>query len=119
MLQWSVKDYLLKAGICRLAEGVRPLPCLPLRLWSSSFLQDMVAMKKALEKYKSVSDGFSTTRECMLLESLSEAVESLSAEDFTAAVAEFDKVTRLDGWKTTILLEVKEKLEADDAIDVT
>lgn len=79
----------------------------------------MVATKRALDQYRSMSEGFGTTRECMLLDTLADAVEALDGDAFTDAVAEFDKFSRLDGWKTSILLEIKEKLEKDDAIDVT
>jgi len=102
LLQWSVKDYLLKAGLCRLAEG------------------DMVAMKKALDSYVSMSEGFIKTRECQLLQSLAEAVENLDSDAFSSALAEFDKFSPLDAWKTGLLVEVKEKLEkADETPDYT
>jgi len=102
MLQWSVKDYLLKAGICRLAEG------------------DLVAMKKALDQYVSMSEGFVKTRECQLLQALTDAAENLDSDGFSAALAEFDKFSPLDAWKTAVLLDVKEKLDkADDAPDFT
>lgn len=35
------------------------------------------------------------------------AVEAYDAEAFTNAVIEFDSITKLDAWKTSILLKIK------------
>jgi len=45
LLKWSVKEYFLKAGLCHLAEG------------------DIVATKKAIERYAQQSPEFNGTRE--------------------------------------------------------
>ena len=36
---------------------------------------------------------------------------------FTTAVAEFDSLTRLDAWKTALLVRVKRKIGTRDELD--
>ena len=38
-------------------------------------------------------------------------------DKFTDAVAEFDSMTRLDAWKTTLLLRAKKRIESRDQED--
>ena len=48
---------------------------------------------------------------------LIDAVEAGDQEAYTAAVYEFDQVTKLDNWKTNILLKIKKSIaEADDVL---
>lgn len=97
LMRYSVKDYFLKAGICNLASG------------------DLVATQRALEKYREMDPSFATQRENMLLTDLCEAVEAKSQEQFTDKLFQFDQVSKLDSWKTTILVRVKNSIEeADD-----
>lgn len=97
LMKYSVKDYFLKAGICHLASG------------------DMVGAQRALEKYTEMDPGFATQREYMLLTDLTEAIEAKSQEQFTDKLFQYDQVSKLDKWKTTILVRVKNAIEeADD-----
>jgi alpha-soluble NSF attachment protein len=96
-MKYSVKDYLLKAGICHLATG------------------DLVAAQRALERYREIDPQFAGQREHMLLTDLVEAVEAKSQEQFTDKLFQFDQINKLDKWKTTILVRVKNSIEeADD-----
>ena len=54
--------------------------------------------------------SFSDTRECTLLKELLDAVDEADVEKFTNAVFEFDQISKLDKWKTTILLRIKTHL---------
>lgn len=47
------------------------------------------------------------------------AVEGMDTDAFSAAVAEYDSISRLDAWKTAILLEIKNSLEKEDEVDFT
>lgn len=97
LMKYSVKDYLFKAGICHLATG------------------DLVAAHRALERYREIDPQFATQRESMLLADLVEAVEGKSQEQFTDKLFQFDQINKLDKWKTTILVRVKNAIEeADD-----
>jgi alpha-soluble NSF attachment protein len=92
-MKWSVKDYFLKSGMCLLAVG------------------DMVATNRALEKYRDMDPTFPSTREHQLLVDLSEAVEAGDQEAFADKLFQYDQMSKLDKWKTTILLRVKNAIE--------
>ncbi|CAI9758859.1 unnamed protein product [Fraxinus pennsylvanica] len=96
LLKYGVRGHLLNAGICQLCKG------------------DIVAITNALDKYQDMDPTFSRTREYKLLADLAAAVDDEDVAKFTAAVKEFDTITRLDTWKTTLLLQVKETLKAKE-----
>ena len=93
LMKWSVKDYFLKAGICHLATF------------------DMVALQRALDSYRDMDTTFAGTRECGLLVDLKECVEGGDQEGFAEKLFRFDQLSKLDKWKTTVLLRVKEGIE--------
>ena len=93
LMRYSVKDYFLKAGICHLATG------------------DMVATGRALEKYRDMDPTFPSTREHQLLVDLSGAVEAGDQDAFTDNLFQYDQMSKLDKWKTTLLLRVKENIQ--------
>lgn len=93
LMKWSVKEYLLKAGICHLAAN------------------DTVATNRALESYRDLDPTFTSTREHQLLVDLAEAVDEGDQEKFSDKLFQFDQMSKLDKWKTTLLLRVKETIE--------
>ncbi|KAI1802736.1 TPR-like protein [Daldinia bambusicola] len=93
LMRYSVKDYFLKAGICHLATG------------------DMVATNRALEKYRDQDPTFPSTREHQLLVDLAAAVEAGDQDQFTDKLFQYDQLSKLDKWKTTILVRVKNNIE--------
>lgn len=96
LMKWSVKDYLFRAGLCHLAKG------------------DIVAAMAALERYQEMDVSFSSQRECKFLQDIVNAVKDYDVEAFTTAVVEFDSITKLDSWKTSILLKVKKSIKEED-----
>mmetsp|Transcript_13702 Transcript_13702/g.33243 ORF Transcript_13702/g.33243 Transcript_13702/m.33243 type:complete len:290 (+) Transcript_13702:53-922(+) len=96
LLKWSVKDYFFQAGLCRLALG------------------DMLAARRAFDRYRDQDVSFSDTRESKLLEDLSTAYDDQDVEKFTDAIYEFDQISKLDKWKTSLLLRVKNALKDSD-----
>lgn len=48
------------------------------------------------------------------MQDLADAFEAADVEQFTDAIAEFDSMTRLDAWKTTMLLRSKKLIGAHD-----
>ena len=93
LMKWSVKDYFLKSGLCHLATG------------------DMVSTTRALEKYRDMDPTFQSTREYQLLVDLCEAVEAGDQEVFADKLYQYDQMSKLDKWKTTILLKIKNAIE--------
>ena len=68
----------------------------------------MIATNRALESYRDLDPAFSQTREHQLLVDLAEAVEGGDQEAFADKLYQFDQMSKLDKWKTQILLRVKE-----------
>ncbi|RWR78999.1 alpha-soluble NSF attachment protein [Cinnamomum micranthum f. kanehirae] len=96
LLKYSVKGILLNAGICQLCRG------------------DVVAITNSLERYQELDPTFSGTREYKFLADLAASMDEEDAETFTNTIKEFDSMTRLDAWKTTLLLRVKNALKAKE-----
>lgn len=93
LMKYSVKDYMFKSGLCLLATN------------------DMVAINRALQKYRDLDPTFASTREHQLLVDLTEAVEAGDQEMFADKLFQFDQISKLDKWKTTILLRIKNAIE--------
>ena len=91
-----MKDYFLKAGICHLASG------------------DLVATNRSLDMYRDLDSSFGGTRENMLLENLVEAIKEGDQEQFADKLFQYDQLSKLDKWKTTLLLRVKGAIEKDE-----
>jgi alpha-soluble NSF attachment protein len=95
-MKWSVKDYFLKAGICHLAS------------------QDLVATTRSLDMYRELDPSFAGTRENMLITDLVAAVREGDQELFADKLFQYDQLSKLDKWKTTLLLRVKGAIEKDE-----
>ncbi|BGO93341.1 hypothetical protein NBRC10512_000076 [Rhodotorula toruloides] len=98
LTRYGVKEHYLKAGMCWLATG------------------DVVSTKRAIDNYTSADPSFATTRECQFLNGITEAFDAGDAEGFTAHVAEFDRLTRLDNWKTSLLLTIKRGIAEEPSL---
>lgn len=72
----------------------------------------MVATTRGLETYTDLDPSFAATREYKLLGDLTEAVEQGDQESFADKLYQYDQMSKLDKWKTTMLLRVKEGIEA-------
>lgn len=94
LLRYGVKGHLLNAGLCQLCRG------------------DVVAITNSLERYQELDPTFSGTREYRFLAELAAAIDEEDVAKFTTIVKEFDSMTQLDAWKTTLLLRVKDALKA-------
>uniref|UniRef100_A0A3Q3LTR9 N-ethylmaleimide-sensitive factor attachment protein, beta b n=1 Tax=Mastacembelus armatus TaxID=205130 RepID=A0A3Q3LTR9_9TELE len=95
LLKYSAKEYFFKAALCH-------------------FIVDELNAKIAVEKYEEMFPAFSDSRECKLLKKLLEAHEEQNSEAFTEAVKEFDSISRLDQWHTTLLLRIKKTIQGDE-----
>lgn len=96
LMKYSVKDYFMKAGLCILAT------------------KDLVSARRNLEKYKDKDPSFGGQRECQLLSDLVEAIEAGNQEAFTEKLYAYDQMSRLDKWKTEILVRIKNQIEEAD-----
>jgi alpha-soluble NSF attachment protein len=96
LLKYSARDHLLKAGLCRLCMG------------------DTVGAARAVQSYFATDGSFATSREGQLLINVVKTVEDGDVEAFTNAVYEYDSISKLDDWKTGILLKVKNSIKEDE-----
>jgi alpha-soluble NSF attachment protein len=67
-------------------------------------------VKNAMERYEDIDPSFAGSREHKLLGDLSSAAEEGDADAFTGALAEYDSMSRLDPWKTKMLLRAKKQM---------
>lgn len=93
LAKWSLKEYFLKAIICRLADN-----------------NDYASANALLTRFLSWDPSFETTKEFEFCDSLIEAVRSGNADDIAIASKKFDKFTRLDGMKIKILNNIKNNI---------
>ncbi|EMD42112.1 vesicular-fusion protein SEC17 [Gelatoporia subvermispora B] len=98
LTKYSVKEYWLRSSLCALAMG------------------DTITAKRNLGKYSALDTTFTSTREAKFVNILIEAIEAGDLEKFTAAVFEFDQITKLDNWKTNILLKVKRSIQEEPGL---
>ncbi|GAA6016163.1 hypothetical protein JCM11491_003747 [Sporobolomyces phaffii] len=98
LTRYGVKEYYLKSGLCWMATA------------------DVVSTKRAIDNYCTADPTFATTREAQFLNAIAEAFDAGDAEAFTAAVAEYDRLTKLDQWKTQILLAIKRQIADEPSL---
>uniref|UniRef100_A0A8C9SUJ9 Beta-soluble NSF attachment protein-like n=1 Tax=Scleropages formosus TaxID=113540 RepID=A0A8C9SUJ9_SCLFO len=95
LMKHNAKEYFFKAALCH-------------------FIVDELNAKLALQKYEEMFPAFSDSRECKLLKKLLEAHEEHNSEAFTEAVKEYDSLSRIDQWLTTMLLRIKKTIQGDE-----
>lgn len=59
---------------------------------------------------------FASTRECKFVNAIIDAIQAEDEQAFTGCVVEYDQVTKLDNWKTMILLKIKQTIEGEPVI---
>uniref|UniRef100_A0A3B4ANW6 Uncharacterized protein n=1 Tax=Periophthalmus magnuspinnatus TaxID=409849 RepID=A0A3B4ANW6_9GOBI len=96
LLKYSAKDHFFKAALCH-------------------FCVDMLNAKLAVQKYEEMFPAFSDSRECKLLKKLLDAYEEQNMDAYTDSVKEFDTISRLDQWLTTMLLRIKKTIQDDES----
>lgn len=97
LLKYSAKEYFFRASLCHLSV-------------------DLLNAQHALEKYSQQYPAFQDSREYKLVKDLCEHLEEQNIEGFTDTVKDYDSISRLDQWYTTILLRIKK--QANDNPDL-
>lgn len=95
LLKYSAKEYMFRAALCHLC-------C------------DKEDAEIALNKYEEMYPAFQDSRECKLIKSLMTHLEEQNVDAFTDTVKEYDSISRLDQWYTTMLLRIKKSINAED-----
>lgn len=109
LLKYNAKGYFLQAVLCHLASG------------------DAIGAQQSMQKYEGLDYTFGESREGKFASQLIECVEGFDAEGFATACFEFDRISKLDPWKTSILVRVKRSIDegcddeddSDDDVDLT
>ena len=78
--------------------------------------QDAVTAQRNLNKYSIQDVTFPSTREARFAQALVDAVQAGDQEVFGEVVYEYDQVSRLDNWKTSILLKVKKGIQDEPGL---
>lgn len=95
LLKFNAKGYFLQSVLCSLANN------------------DAIGAEQALERYEGVDYTFGESREGKFARELIECVKNYDAEGFGTACFEYDRISKLDPWKTSILVKVKKTIDDD------
>uniref|UniRef100_A0A914E9D2 Alpha-soluble NSF attachment protein n=1 Tax=Acrobeloides nanus TaxID=290746 RepID=A0A914E9D2_9BILA len=87
-LKYAAKNHFFQALLCHL--------CI-----------DLLNTQNALRRYEEISPSFNDSREAKFIRELMLCLEEKNVDAFTEKVREFDKISRLDPWATSLLLKVK------------
>uniref|UniRef100_A0A4W5K2N2 N-ethylmaleimide-sensitive factor attachment protein, alpha a n=1 Tax=Hucho hucho TaxID=62062 RepID=A0A4W5K2N2_9TELE len=96
LLKYGAKDHFFKAALCH-------------------FCVDMLNARLSVQRYEDMFPAFSDARECKLVKKLLDAYEEQDVDAFTDAVKDFDSISRLDQWNTTMLLRIKKQIQDDES----
>lgn len=102
LLSYGVKEHYFKAMLCHLALSAS----------SNSHFGHYEELDAALDKYKSNHPAFEDSRECKFIAQCIKAMQEGEVEKFQDALIDFDSITKLDDWKTSLLLKVKKGILA-------
>lgn len=101
LAKWSLKEYFLKAILCRLADN-----------------NDYASANALLNRFLQWDPSFETTRECDFVTKLIEAVKEGDSDGIARAAQEYDKFARLDGLKVRLLNKIKSNVvKAPDQLE--
>jgi alpha-soluble NSF attachment protein len=123
LTKYSVKEYWLRAALCSMAMGVSPppTPSCSRATWRDTCAcevgltsQDLVTTNRLLQTFAQKDVTFPSTREAKFAHELMLACEEADVEHYTAQIYQYDQVTKLDNWKTGVLLRIKKALEEDE-----
>merc|ERR1712165_330732 len=91
LLKYSAKEYFFRAALCHLCV-------------------DSLNAQHAVQRYEEQYPAFSDSREAKLVKALVKHLEDEDVDAFTEEVKNYDQVSRLDQWYTTILLRIKKQI---------
>lgn len=99
LLKFNAKGHFLHAILCHLANG------------------DAIAAQQSIDKYESLDYTFGSAREGKFAHQLIESVDGMDSEGFASACYDYDKISKLDPWKTSMLVRVKRTIGDDEEDD--
>lgn len=93
LLKFNAKGYFLQSILCHLAGG------------------DDVGAEQASAKYESLDYTFGDSREGKFATALIDAIKGYDVESFSTACFEYDRISKLNPWQTSILVKVKRSID--------
>jgi len=96
LLKFNAKGYFLQAIICHLANN------------------DDVAAEQCQDRCKAADYTFDSSREGKFASQMIECIKGYDNEGFATACFEYDKISKLDPWKTSMLVKVKRTINDED-----
>mmetsp|Transcript_5276 Transcript_5276/g.11978 ORF Transcript_5276/g.11978 Transcript_5276/m.11978 type:complete len:317 (-) Transcript_5276:284-1234(-) len=109
LLKYNAKAHFLNGVMCHLANA------------------DSIGAAQALGRFDNLDYTFADSREGKFAKQLVECVDQYDPEGFATSCFEFDRISKLDPWKTSMLVKVKRSIEDstgdgggdDDDLDLT
>merc|ERR1719336_27271 len=95
LLKYAAKEHFFRASLCHLCV-------------------DALNAQHAVQKYEEQYPAFGDSREAKLIKTICTEIENQDIEAFTETVKEYDSISRLDTWYTTMLLRVKKAMSEPD-----
>jgi alpha-soluble NSF attachment protein len=99
LLKFNAKGHFLQAILCHLANS------------------DAIGAQQAMQRYEGVDYTFSESREGKFCRQLIDCVEGFDVEGFGTACYEYDRISKLDPWKTSMLVKVKRSISDEGGPD--
>ncbi|KAL9653001.1 hypothetical protein ABK040_015516 [Willaertia magna] len=115
--KWKTREYLMKAFICFLMWQLKTNLENNVDMLDGDNLTGFTAfdeMEEKLKEYKELDMFFVDSLECQLMEQMIGAIKTRSIKEFTIALRNFDKLKRLDTWKTNLFLRIKDAIKEID-----
>jgi alpha-soluble NSF attachment protein len=100
LLKYNAKGHFLHCILCHLAN------------------RDSVAAGQAMSRFSSLDYTLMESREGKFANELIGCVDGNDSEGFATACFEFDRISKLDPWKTTILLSVRKTVDGGGVDDI-
>lgn len=97
LLKYSAKEHYFRAALCHLCV-------------------DVLNAENAIKKYQDCFPNFTDSRECKFVTTLIGRLEENDIDGFTAAVADYDSISPLDNWYTSLLLRIKQTIDSEPDI---
>jgi len=99
LLKFHAKGHFLHSILCHLAN------------------QDSVGASQAMNRYESLDYTFGESREGKFAASVLQSVENFDVEALATCCFEYDRITKLDPWKTSILVKIRQTIEGEGGED--
>ena len=107
LIRFSVKDYLFRAMLCHLAFFAE----------QDELNRNIELCISAHEEYINIDVNYEDSREGILIQSLLKGIEEENFTVIMSSIRDYDRINKLDFWKSSMLLKIKELYDENDSDD--